>query len=218
MRWRRLTEETKRRMREEQVERCGHRGLTKVIERNIATIAKNKEQAEKARGMQQRAADAMTAFSGSMAFVYLHAVWFGLWMAVNLGVFGLQPFDPFPFGLLTLIVSLEAIFLSTFVLISQNRQAAVADRRADLDLQINLLAEYEVTRLLMLVDAIADHLEVDRSKIPELAELEEDVELSEVMDDIDEDEQQKNHGTQPKPAAADAQAKSEPPADRHDAE
>jgi uncharacterized membrane protein len=91
---------------------------------------------------QDRAADAMTAFSGSMIFVYLHVVWFGAWLLCNEGVFGKSlVFDPFPFGLLTLIVSLEAIFLSTFVLISQNRQQARADRRSQSDYENDIRAE-----------------------------------------------------------------------------
>jgi uncharacterized membrane protein len=91
---------------------------------------------------QDRAADAMTAFSGSMIFIYLHVVWFGAWLLCNEGVFGKSlVFDPFPFGLLTLIVSLEAIFLSTFVLISQNRQQARADRRSQSDYENDIRAE-----------------------------------------------------------------------------
>jgi uncharacterized membrane protein len=91
---------------------------------------------------QDRAADAMTAFSGSMIFVYVHVVWFGAWLLCNEGVFGKSlVFDPFPFGLLTLIVSLEAIFLSTFVLISQNRQQARADRRSQSDYENDIRAE-----------------------------------------------------------------------------
>jgi uncharacterized membrane protein len=91
---------------------------------------------------QDRAADAMTAFSGSMAFVYFHVIWFGAWLLCNEGVFGKSlVFDPFPFGLLTLIVSLEAIFLSTFVLISQNRQQARADRRSQSDYENDIRAE-----------------------------------------------------------------------------
>ena len=83
---------------------------------------------------QDQAADKMTAFSGSMPFVYIHVVWFGAWLLCNEGVFGKSLiFDPYPFGLLTLIVSLEAIFLSTFVLISQNRQQERSDRRSQAD-------------------------------------------------------------------------------------
>ena len=91
---------------------------------------------------QSRAADAMTTFSGSMPFVYIHVVWFGAWLLCNEGVFGKSlVFDPFPFGLLTLIVSLEAIFLSTFVLISQNRQQGRADRRSQADYENDIRAE-----------------------------------------------------------------------------
>jgi uncharacterized membrane protein len=91
---------------------------------------------------QSRASDAMTAFSGSMPFVYIHVIWFGAWLLCNEGVFGKSRiFDPFPFGLLTLIVSLEAIFLSTFVLITQNRQQERADRRSQADYENDIRAE-----------------------------------------------------------------------------
>jgi uncharacterized membrane protein len=94
------------------------------------------------RDTQDRIADAITAFSGTMLFVYLHAAWFTAWILVNRGVFGQAViFDPFPFGLLTMIVSLEAIFLSTFVMVSQNRQAARENVRADIDFETNLRSE-----------------------------------------------------------------------------
>lgn len=83
--------------------------------------------------------------------------------------------DPFPYGLLTLIVSLEAIFLSTFVLLCQNRQGAVADQRSDLDLHINLLAEYEITRLLILVHAIGAKIGMDECNDKELQQLQQEV-------------------------------------------
>ncbi|WP_405578646.1 DUF1003 domain-containing protein [Streptomyces sp. NBC_01190] len=91
---------------------------------------------------QDRVADAITAFAGTMLFVYLHAVWFAGWIAVNEGLLGSRAvFDRYPFGLLTMIVSLEAIFLSTFVMVSQNRQATRENVRADLDFETNLRAE-----------------------------------------------------------------------------
>ena len=91
---------------------------------------------------QDRAADEITSFAGSLKFVYIHSVWFGVWIAVNVGLLGAAvKFDPFPFGLLTMIVSLEAIFLSTFVMVSQNRQAARADVRSQLDFETNLRSE-----------------------------------------------------------------------------
>ena len=113
--------------------------------------------------LEERVADRITTFAGSMRFVYLHSAWFGVWILINLGLVAaavgslLQPFDPFPFGLLTMIVSLEAIFLSTFVMISQNRQAAVADHRAELDYQVNVKAEAEIAKLLALVQALVSH-------------------------------------------------------------
>ncbi|MGW2959314.1 DUF1003 domain-containing protein [Streptomyces sp. NPDC001220] len=94
------------------------------------------------RTSQDRCADAITAFAGTMGFVYVHAVWFAVWIALNLRLFGsVAVFDPYPFGLLTMIVSLEAIFLSTFVMVSQNRQAARENVRADLDFETSLRAE-----------------------------------------------------------------------------
>ncbi|MGW1618977.1 DUF1003 domain-containing protein [Streptomyces sp. NPDC002172] len=94
------------------------------------------------RGTQDRIADAITAFAGTMTFVYLHALWFAVWIVCNEGVFGVGAiWDPFPFGLLTMIVSLEAIFLSTFVMVSQNRQAARENVRADLDFETNVRSE-----------------------------------------------------------------------------
>jgi len=91
---------------------------------------------------QDRVADQITSFAGSLNFVYLHSVWFGVWVLINVGLIGASAeFDKFPFGLLTMIVSLEAIFLSTFVMVSQNRQAARADVRAELDFETNLRSE-----------------------------------------------------------------------------
>jgi uncharacterized membrane protein len=94
------------------------------------------------RGTQDRIADAITSFAGRMVFVYVHAVWFAVWIALNEGLLGKTGvFDPYPYGLLTMIVSLEAIFLSTFVMISQNRQAARENVRADLDFETNVRSE-----------------------------------------------------------------------------
>lgn len=94
------------------------------------------------RGLQDRVADVITRFAGSMGFVYVHIVWFTGWILANEGVFGQGAvFDRFPFGLLTMVVSLEAIFLSTFVMVSQNRQAARDTIRADLDFETNVRSE-----------------------------------------------------------------------------
>jgi uncharacterized membrane protein len=111
---------------------------------------------------EDRLADSITQFAGSMTFVYLHVVWFGTWLLINLGLLvsmGLKlvPFDPFPFGLLTLVVSLEAIFLSTFVMIAQNRLSAIADARAQADYEIDRKAEAEVAKILHLLEALVEH-------------------------------------------------------------
>ena len=128
--------------------------LSNVVERNIRTIIQLRLKAARAHSVQDRLADAITFFSGRMFFVYLHIVWFGVWILLNTGRVGVRPFDPFPYGLLTMVVSLEAIFLSTFVLISQTRLSEEAEHRADLDLHIGLLTEYELTRVLQMLDAI----------------------------------------------------------------
>lgn len=176
---------------QEQLTQCKNPGLADVIERNIGVIELLRREQEERKSIQDRFADLITNFSGSMSFFYLHLAWFVVWIAWNSGkIPGVKAFDPFPYGLLTMIVSLEAIFLSTFVLISQNRMALVADRRASLDLQINLLAEYEVTRLLRLVDAIAEKLEVESDRDPELDELENPVAPDIVMHEIEEREEE----------------------------
>src|SRR6185436_2928086 len=113
--------------------------IEKLTARNVESVLKI-EQAERAkRTVGDRVADAISAFCGSTSFIWTHVVWFGAWVALNTFP-GFRPFDPFPFAFLTLVVSLEAIFLSTFILISENRQARLGDRRNLLDLQINLLA------------------------------------------------------------------------------
>jgi len=94
--------------------------LADIIEQNIRTIIDLRKKTEDQRSTQERLADIITEFSGRMAFAYFHIIWFGVWIIINLGFLGIKPFDPFPFGLLTMIVSLEAIFLAAFVLISQN--------------------------------------------------------------------------------------------------
>ena len=158
--------------------------LADVVERNIATLSRLRGEDARRRSLQNMVADIITDFSGSMPFIYLHIVWFGAWFVLNSGWWGWKPFDPFPYGLLTMIVSLEAIFLSTFVLISQNRQSAEAERRADLHLHIGLLTEHEVTRALQMLDAIQEHLNIDYDAKSELAQLEVDTRPEDVLAEI----------------------------------
>jgi uncharacterized membrane protein len=159
--------------------------LSKVIARNIRTIIHLRLKAAHERSLQDRIADNITSFSGRTTFVYVHIVWFGAWILLNDGHFGLHPFDPFPYGLLTMIVSLEAIFLSTFVLISQNRLSEEAERRADLDLHVGLLTEYELTRVLKMLDAIQDKMGIENDSDAELTELEMETKPEEVLAEIE---------------------------------
>jgi uncharacterized membrane protein len=109
---------------------------------------------------QHQAADAISAFAGSIPFIYIHVGWFTMWVAVNLGAFGrARRFDPFPFGLLTMIVSLEAIFLSTFILITQNRQEARSDLRAEFDFRNNVRGEIWAAHIGQALGLDADHIE-----------------------------------------------------------
>ena len=159
--------------------------LSKIIERNIRTIIQLRLKASRERSAQDRAADAITSFSGSMIFVHMHIAWFSIWVLLNTGRFGVQPFDPFPYGLLTMIVSLEAIFLSTLVLITQNRLSDEVEHRADLDLHIGLLAEHELTRVLQMLDAIQDKLGVENHTASELADLEMETKPEDVLAEIE---------------------------------
>ncbi|HSJ87205.1 MAG TPA: DUF1003 domain-containing protein [Anaerolineales bacterium] len=169
-----------------------HGRLAGIIEKNIHTIVHSRQFAANQRNGEERLADAITDFSGRMYFVYFHIVWFAVWILINLGYFGIKPFDPYPFGLLTMIVSLEAIFLSTFVLISQNRLSAEADRRADLDLQIGLLAEHELTRVLKMLDEIQDKMGIENDSDRELQDLEKNVHPEDVLAEIDRVQQRLN--------------------------
>src|SRR3712207_1858857 len=160
-------------------------GLSPVLERNIRALQLRREREGKEASAEERVAEAITRFTGSMRFVYLHLALFGFWIAANLGwVPGVPAWDP-SFVVLAMIASVEAIFLSTFVLISQNRMSAAADKRADLDLQVSLLAEHEVTRLVTLVSAIADRLGVRTEADAELDEIERDVAPEAVLDEIE---------------------------------
>lgn len=170
---------------ETEAHRKDNRSLNRVIVRNIRKMIGLRMKAERERSLHERIADVITSFSGRMLFAYLHIAWFGTWILLNIGIFGIKPFDPYPFGLLTMIVSLEAIFLSTFVLISQNRMSHESDHRADLDVHINLLTEHELTRVLQMLDAIEDKLGIENDQDSELADLETEIKPEDVLDAID---------------------------------
>ena len=161
-------------------------GLGSVLERNIRALERRRAREAAEASFEERLAATITRFTGSMRFVYLHLAMFGAWIVANLGVIsGIPQFDP-SFVILAMIASVEAIFLSTFVLISQNRMAALADKRAELDLQISLLAEHEVTKLIAIVSAIADRLDVETEVDKDIPELKQDVAPEVVLDEIEE--------------------------------
>ncbi|HXC50973.1 MAG TPA: DUF1003 domain-containing protein [Candidatus Limnocylindrales bacterium] len=165
-------------------------GTAGVLERNVEAILSHREQFERSRSRQERVADSITHFAGSMAFVYLHIVIFGIWIALDLGWFPIAPLDP-TFVTIALAASIEAIFLSTFVLISQNRMAALADKRADLGLQVSLLAEHEITRLVELVTEIGKKMHIDASHDPELSELSQTIAPEKVLDTMEQTERER---------------------------
>jgi uncharacterized membrane protein len=159
-----------------------------VIDRNIAALINRKQLRRTEAGVQDRVADAITGFAGSMNFVYLHIAVYGAWIVINLGWIGFIPEFDSTFVVLAMVASVEAIFISTFVMISQNRLVKVADERADLDLQVSLLAEHEITRLLSLVTEIAKSLDLPGARNPEFEELLKDIAPEQVIDRIKETE------------------------------
>jgi uncharacterized membrane protein len=159
----------------------GRRDLGGVIDRNVEALLKRREAERRSTSRQDKIADAITAFAGSMKFVYLHLAVYGAWIIVNLPGVPFPKFDP-TYVVLAMAASVEAIFVSTFVMISQNRMAKLADQRADLDLQISLLAEHEITRLIALVTDMAGRMEVPSARDPELRELAKDVAPEHVLD------------------------------------
>jgi uncharacterized membrane protein len=161
--------------------------LNSSLRRNIEALRLRREEEEASAPLEQRIARAITRFTGSMRFVYVHALAYGTWILLNSGIVSEDlAWDP-SFVMLAMIASVEAIFLSTFILISQNRMAAAADRRAELDVQVSLLSEHEITKLVQLVSEIADRLDVGQETRAEMEELKRTVAPEAVLDAIEED-------------------------------
>ena len=161
-------------------------GVTPVVERNIKTLLERRQKEEAALRWQDKLANLISQFAGSISFLFLHIVVFGLWVAINCGVLpGVPRFDP-TLVRLAVVVSIEAVFLSTFILMTQRRMMAQADRRADLNLQISLLAEYEITRLITLTKDIAKAMNIKGPDEAELEELAKDIAPEQVLESIDE--------------------------------
>ncbi|MDD5176389.1 MAG: response regulator [Sterolibacterium sp.] len=156
--------------------------LSNVIQQNIRKIIQVRMKAVREQSLQDRIANAMTSFSGSMTFFYVHIAWFGGWILLNTGHLGIPSFDPFPYGLLTMVVSLEAIFLATFVLMSQNLFAKEAARLTDLGLQTGLLTERELTRVLQMLHAIQNKIGITNNEDSDRADA--DLEMETRLEDV----------------------------------
>jgi uncharacterized membrane protein len=160
-------------------------GRTPILERNIKALLERRIREQASASWQERAADAIARFAGSISFVYLHICIFGFWIVANVGwIPGLHRWDQ-SFSFLAMIASVEAIFLSTFVLITQNKMSAAADRQAELDLQISLLAEHEITETARVVLRIAERLEIRTTSEEELDQVTAKISPEKVLDQID---------------------------------
>ncbi|MCK1718136.1 DUF1003 domain-containing protein [Bradyrhizobium sp. 141] len=161
-------------------------GMSPVLERNIQALVERRRREQADATAQEKLADSITAFAGSMRFVYFHLAAFGFWIVANLQwIPGVTAWDP-TFVVLGMIASVEAIFLSTFVLISQNRMAAEADKRADLDLQISLLTEHELTKVADVLNQVARRLQIDSRSQADLDEASRSIAPERVLDKIEE--------------------------------
>src|SRR5437763_9834538 len=160
--------------------------LNSSLRRNIEALRRRRAEEDARANAEERLARGITLFSGSMRFVYVHLVLYGAWIIANLGwIAGVRPWDP-SFVVLAMIASVEAIFLSTFILITQNRMVRAAERRAELDVQISLLAEAEITKLLELVSHIAEKMNVPGAEEEEVEEMKRRVAPEAVLDAIEE--------------------------------
>lgn len=165
---------------------------------NVRAIAALDAEAQKHVSTADRIAAHITRFCGSMAFVWVHVAWFTVWIIWNTML--PTKIDPYPFSFLTLVVSLEAIFLSTFIMIAENRQERVDERRSHLDLQINLLSEQENTKMLDLLSKIADKLGIDPSGDPTVEVLKQATRPEALVAQIDDiiAEGEKNEASKPR--------------------
>jgi uncharacterized membrane protein len=173
-----------------------------ALEENVHAIKVWERALLSSRSRTEQLGDWIAEAAASGPVLVLHVVWFGLWVTANTGwIPGVPRFDPFPFQFLTMAVSLEAIFLALFVLASQNHLARQADKRSQLDLQIDLLGERETTVMLLLLQDIARHLGVHTSVTPEqLRDLAKKVDLQSLTSQMDENDEPAS-ATPPAPSA-----------------
>lgn len=159
--------------------------MSEVVHRNIRSIVTIRQQEESRRTTSNRIAHAITAFAGSMSCVFAHVVVYGSWILLNTGNLPRpRPFDPYPFPMLGTVACIEAIFLALFILITQNRMQRLADHRAELDLQISLLAEHELTGVARVLDEIARRLNLPPAALQSIQEAKQDIDATRVSEAI----------------------------------
>lgn len=158
--------------------------MANIVERNVNALLDRKKEETRKRSFKDKIIDSITAFASSVFSVYLHITLFGIWIIWNLGWLSLKPFDH-NFIYLATFAAVEAIFLTTFVLIGQKRMNAQTEKWAELDLQISLLTEHEVTRIMTLVMAIAKKMEIQEADDKEIEELSKDIHPDNVLDAIE---------------------------------
>lgn len=157
-----------------------------LVRKNIQSLLEVRQERERRRTPQQRFADAVTVFVGNTKLAYTLVALITIWVMIDFGYLpGVPRFDPYPFPLLSTIASVLALLLSTFILASQNRMTELADQRTELNLQISLLAEHEVTQLIHLVEAIAIRVGAQQRPDPQLDDLKQDVDPLAVIKEID---------------------------------
>ena len=146
-------------------------GTPRMAVHNIGEIIRLEQEASRQRTLADRVSDLIAGFAGTVIFVLLHLIWFAVWAGINAGLIPfIPPFDPYPFQLLCMIVSMEGVLLSTFVLIKQNRMGARADERSHLSLQVSLLSEQEVTKVIQVLSRISEQLGIRQAVIDAEAE------------------------------------------------
>jgi uncharacterized membrane protein len=178
------------------------RTVEDLTERNVKTIGQLEQAAKANRTRANRMADVIASFCGRIAFVWVHVVWFGVWVLAN-ALPRIRHFDPYPFTFLTFVASLEAIFLSTFILISQNHETRLSERRSHLDLQVNLLTEQENTKMLRMLESIAEKVGANTDDDPSLQVLDQATNPEKLVEQIEQASPQSStnpRGTTPKPS------------------
>jgi uncharacterized membrane protein len=172
---------------QQQDTRNNNNAIGKSFRQTNKIIKSLKAEADAKRSLSERFADWTTEVFGSMTFLAVNVIWFVVWIALNSGVIpGVTPFDAFPFGMLTTIVSLEAIILAIFVLISQNRAAKIADLREEVDLQIDTLTEQELTKLMHMVSLLLEKQGISLDDDKDLQEMLQPTNLSKIEKELEE--------------------------------